>query len=377
MINKQIQRKIIVSLIASAVFVINFHYSNNKIDLSIGRKLEVKNSGNTVFSNVDDIMQKINIKPYEVWDRSRIQFPCVPDDSPENQGIFYVKVPKTSSSTLAHVTNRIAAKEAKRQNFQTRVCKTHEPMVHASATKLNSSQRDKDKSFLWTVVRHPNDRAVSHYGMQIMFGQVKPENKQFKEKLLVHGSFKANLQLSFMNTMNSKVSFLEDEEIPAYVQDILDNYNFVGIYERLHESLVVMSMLNGMNINDVVFYYRPTKNARCDSLEEPSWLTDEMKEVLQSSVWTKKQKGDFIMYYALNKKLDMTIDALGREKVQQKVADYDKLVYIGTDLSSRIRNTAGCGVLFPTIYSDMDELKNFDELSHKEKVFVLDTLDKS
>ena len=80
------------------------------------------------------------------------------------------------------------------------------------------------------------------------------------------------------------------------------------------------------------------------------------------------------MYKALNIKLDMTIDALGRENVEKKLEDFEKLLYLGTDLSSRIRNKTGCGVLFPSIYGDITDLKNFDALSRQEQDFVLSTL---
>ena len=82
------------------------------------------------------------------------------------------------------------------------------------------------------------------------------------------------------------------------------------------------------------------------------------------------------MYKALNKKLDMTIDALGRENVQKKLSDFNKLLYLGTDLSSKIRGKTGCGVLFPTIYGDITDLKNFNDLSQTERDFVLSTLAK-
>ena len=81
------------------------------------------------------------------------------------------------------------------------------------------------------------------------------------------------------------------------------------------------------------------------------------------------------MYKALNQKLDMTIDALGREKVHEKLADFEKLLYLGTGLSSKIRKQTGCGVLFPSIYGDIADLKNFDELAEEEQAFVKGTLD--
>ena len=81
------------------------------------------------------------------------------------------------------------------------------------------------------------------------------------------------------------------------------------------------------------------------------------------------------MYKALNKKLDMTIDSLGRDKVLKKLGDFEKLLYIGTDLSSKIRGKTGCGVLCPSIYGNIDELKNFNDLSNEEQEFVKGTLE--
>ena len=72
----------------------------------------------------------------------------------------------------------------------------------------------------------------------------------------------------------------------------------------------------------------------------------------------------------------MTINQLGRERVHQKVADFEKLLYLGTELSSQIKHQTGCGVLFPTIYGDINELKNFSELTEEEQMFVMSTLDK-
>jgi len=57
----------------------------------------------------------------------------------------------------------------------------------------------------------------------------------------------------------------------------------ISIVKRLHESLVVMIILTGMNINDVIFNYKLNHNARCDSLEEPPWLNDGMRLYLKSA----------------------------------------------------------------------------------------------
>lgn len=333
----------------------------------------------TKYIEVEELGKEIKIEPFPIWDRRKEPFPCVDESSPETQGIFYVKVPKTSSSTLAGVTTRIAAKEAKRHGgfdiANGKYCKTHDPMVHASAYALKCGSRDRKKSFLWTIMREPNARAVSHYGMRLAFGDVKLNDKEFRANLKGNNSFRTNTQLSFMTTKRI-TGTPEDSELPMYVQDVLDEYDFVGIYERLHESLVVMSMLMGANINDVIFNYRPLHNARCGALEEPSWLTDGNRHYLQSIEWTRRQKGDFLLYDAVNKKLDATIDMLGRDIVKTNLDTFEKLLYVGTDLSSRIRRKPGCGVLFSKPYGDIDELKTFIELSDAEKRFVLEHVER-
>lgn len=194
--NKVIGVSILVALLFVAT-IINFTPDN----APTRRKLTVENTNERVFANEEEMMNQLVIKPYEVLGR----LPCVPEDSPNNQGIFYIKVPKTSSSTLAHVTSRMAAKESSREGYPTdQLCKTHDPMIHSSASNLKTADRDKEKSFLWTVVRHPNDRAVSHFGMRLSFGNVINNQRVFRENLVQNSSFKTNIQLAFMSTKKIK-----------------------------------------------------------------------------------------------------------------------------------------------------------------------------
>ena len=86
-----------VSIVLALVFVATTINVTVNDKASSRRKLTVESTHEKVFMNEDEIMNQLVIKPYEVLGH----LPCVPEDSPENQGIFYIKVPKTSSSTLA------------------------------------------------------------------------------------------------------------------------------------------------------------------------------------------------------------------------------------------------------------------------------------
>lgn len=327
----------------------------------------------TIFGSEGEINQEvegkasektINVKAYEVWDRN-VPFPCVSENRPYTEGIFYIKVPKTASSTLARITTRFSAREAKRQGFDYGVfCKTYNPMKHSSASSLKVADRDKSKSFLWTVLREPNNRAISHYGMRLTFGKVKSTDGNFISDLKKNNAFRSNTQLEFVApSMN--------ENLVDTIQNVLEEYNFIGVYERLDESLVVLSMIMGMDINDVLNSYRPSTNTRCGSLvENPKWLTQGMSEYLESDEWKEKQSGDFMLYRAANEALDATIQILGPEQVKKNLAQFRRLVRIGTDLSRDLRKENGCGVIFATPYSDIDELKNFASLRLRDQNFV-------
>ena len=52
----------------------------------------------------------------------------------------------------------------------------------------------------------------------------------------------------------------------------------------------------------------------------------------------------------LNKKLDMTIELLGRDNACKKIGDFDILLFLGVDLSSRTRKNTGHNTLFPSFF---------------------------
>jgi len=342
----------------------------------------------------------LNIKAFKSWDRDIIRFPCLLDckskgsgitsltasrttknsashlciEDNSNEGIFYVKVPKTSSSTLGHITTRFSMREARRQGFENSTyCEVHNPMIHAYAIEYRVADRNKLRSFLWTAVRNPTNRAVSHYGMLVKFGEETNDDKHFISRMRSGFNYRGDFQLRYLATKKLNIKHTYEEYIDI-IQNILDEYNFIGLYERLNESLVVLSMIMGMSITDVLYDFRPSHITRCDSLSsDPSWLTSGMREYLETE-WNQEAKADFLLYNAVNKALDATIEKLGRRKVELKVANFERLMRIGTDLSNKIvtmlgRKT-GCGIKFPRPDSDIDELDFFDRIEIRNQRFV-------
>jgi hypothetical protein len=79
------------------------------------------------------------------------------------EGLMYVKVPKTASSTLAGVNARIAMRQAKRlygnNSTSTTTCTHFEDHMIGAAHYYGN--RDPSRSFLWSSIRDPASRALS------------------------------------------------------------------------------------------------------------------------------------------------------------------------------------------------------------------------
>lgn len=318
------------------------------------------------------------VKPFESWNRSKHAFPCVSENSSETMGLYYIKIPKTSSWSLGQITNRIAAQEALRQGFENgKYCKTHDPLVEHPCIHMKCGARDKMKSFLWTIIRHPNERAISHYGMHIGFGNWTGSENEFINKLQTNIFFRPNTQIWWMASENIEAPKNKEKDIIINVKDVLEQYNFIGLFERLHESIVVLSMLIGVNIHDVLLKFRPSSvlSRGCtyaSTWKQASWLTPNMTSYMKTPQWRKKQEGDFMLYDMVSKKLDRTIELLGKEKVRKNLEIYNRLMFIGSDLSSKAYRK-GCGVIFDTPYSNIDDLKNFKQLPEDDVQFVLNS----
>jgi len=322
-------------------------------------------------------VNSLGVRAFNAWNRTNLQFPCVPESSPDTEGIFYIKIPKTSSSSLGKITARIAGREAKRQGLQwSEACKVYDPyLLHQSAYNLNCKNRNKSKSFLWTVIRSPSSRAISHYNMILNHGKVDTQFGTFKNTLEKdRDRFCASKQLGFMHPNYEHEIFQGEQDYPAHVKYVMGEYNFIGIYERLYESLVVLSLLIGAGVSDFLFDWLPTEHSRCGVLSDPEWVTPEMKGFVESSQWREMQEGDFLLYDVVNRSLDLTIEKLGKDVVARELQKFLRLISIGTQAGNKIAGEPGCGVPGinhrQTPYADIDELNWFTTLSLEDQQFV-------
>lgn len=256
------------------------------------------------------------------WDQQSVQ------QTPTQQGFLFVKPYKCASSTVAGVQIRVAHHVAQRQvsSASSRMCQarfTHGPQPFPAHTLY--SKRNPAVSFLWTILREPTARAVSGF-FHFRVSKRHDSVANFQRSLL-----RPDPQAKrdyYLQTLHLDQEFDRRVHDPLQVaQDILQEYNFIGITERLDESLVVLMLLLQLPMSDILYVpakqsgesYDSNGNYRKCSFLEPSVLTPQMQEFLESDEWYNEVKNDLMLYQAANRSLDLTIEQLGRDRVQEQV----------------------------------------------------------
>jgi len=287
-------------------------------------------------------------RAFPVWDHP---FPCGHLESeqamrtraPATEGLFYVRLVEASSSICSSVTARIARNAARRQqqkeqsnhgsNNITRVCTTR--LVSQRARRF--SDRLPLKSFLWSVVREPVDRLVSKYNHFDRRDIRRTTTSNFQNFVLNnerqdYGYYFRSLNVDrYLNPYN--------KEHEAHTQEVLESYDFLGIAERMDESLVVLKFILNLEIEDLLYlsapkangttttrggsssnidYYENWKKEECRPILTPE-VTLEMKEWFHSEEFEAFIEADVLLYKAANASLDKTISEIGRERVEKTV----------------------------------------------------------
>jgi hypothetical protein len=280
-------------------------------------------------------------KVYQPWNYSAHPFPCFPGEdkwktpavvrSPSRQGFLFVRNMKTGSSTLGGITIRIARSMARKfPQIDTDLCKVR--FDHTPARLLEYGKRDHSKSYLFSFVRDPTKRAVSeffHFGVSRF--KREPTAQNFKDYLLSKW-FLNNYFLWDMTFRNFNGTAATWEDKKRTVDEIMADYNFIGITERMDESLVVMKILLNLEFNDILYLSAKGNGGFDDGAYKgichfivPSYVPPAMKEFFAGPVWNNFIDGDTLLYKAAERSLDLTIDAIGKDEVKRHVVEYRRL----------------------------------------------------
>ena len=325
-------------------------------------------------------------------------FPCYREDewrlkqnTPATEGLLFVREMKVASSTMAGVLLRIAKRKGREQFKEEKMkngdkyCKVR--IEHGSAQKFHYNKRNKNKSFLVSFLREPTKRAISHFFyFDVSWHQLTATDKNFKRSaqqsinyymndLAMTPSVEDALKAAKQNNNNNQTSAYD-----TIVQSVIDEYDFIGITDRMDESLVVLQMLLDLELTDILYmsakgvgqfiHVPDDKGGRCHH-QVPSFLTPAMKDYFASEYWRTSIAPDYALYKAAWASLDRTIDRLGRDTFERqlskfrdllgKAQEYCKSRYVDTcDEQGELRtNVTRCLILHLGCTNDcLDEFSN-------------------
>jgi hypothetical protein len=255
-------------------------------------------------------------------------------------GIYYIKVFKTASSTVSHIVKYFTNKHGQ--------CEEHSNHAPAHTfSKLQHYQPNQPRSFLFTFIREPTKRAVSDFFYrkvtqnkeEINLSNFKNGCCRSKQKL----NGQAGFQLAYIST---------EERLPEYifwnstypdmvqnphmlldrVKNVFDSYDFIGVSERLNESLVALSFILNLSLSEIAYVsYRQSGSyleiqKKCVKIVKPH-LTMEVEEYLDTDEWKAVTAGDSLLHRTAMEALDRTIDnVIGRDLFKKRLSEYEVLL---------------------------------------------------
>lgn len=281
---------------------------------------------------------------------------------------IFIKIQKCGSSTNGGVARAIAAHRnlggVHEGNVSSVACRVPEDegcMVHANHGKASlfrkcrleqrtpstgtqaregdvhrevasASTRVRQNSLLWTTIRDPRTRALSHYYQANI--QTKDAKKPSEEEIIdwiaqVPGTFMFDYMgglsvtpdscqgtrttqegLSHDTADNQWANLSDDWDrgfVECKVNHLLDSYDFVGLIERQDESLVAMKLLFKLDFRDI---FKMSSKIRKDGKK----LAADPQTMLQSYLdqeFFSKAYVDRVLHEMANARLDATIAHYG------------------------------------------------------------------
>jgi hypothetical protein len=259
---------------------------------------------------------------------------CVPPRPRKNvvNGLVYVKVPKTASSTSAGVTLQISRNIGRKMLGSGKSCSnSHE---HGAMFRNR-----KPPYLLWTTIRHPAKRAISSF---FYHGVTRHDEKTSSENMLKLLRRSKNFQLKYISTEkipSNKTHLLAVQGDPLELIriNVFEHYHFIAITERMDESLVVMKMLWGLSDRDIIVMSTKRSGGydnyrgKCVTIH-PSFTTPQVDDYIRTNF--TKDNHDYLLYAAVNESLDLTIAALGKLRFAEELERYLGLKKIADDACS-------------------------------------------
>lgn len=269
------------------------------------------------------------------------------------KGLFYVKMPKAASSTLAGIVQRISRSSSAvaptrgPHSSKNLPCTSHQGHFGNSVRPYSNRHSD---SFLFSSVRNPAKRALSRVFFSHVFAH-RASDKSILRALNLGteqaGSVsdgQGGFQLRYMalqeiapwSAWNASHSehVVDRPRVEEAVRNVLRDYNFIVVVERMEESLVALQLLLGVDAGDILVtsskisggYTLSSSKGRHKCVKMAKAIPfPAVDEFLHSNEWYAKNYGDYLLHAAANQSLDLTIQALGVDRFQKALAEYRRL----------------------------------------------------
>jgi hypothetical protein len=240
---------------------------------------------------------------------------------------------------------------------------------HEFANYKNHGQRGSP-SLLWTIVRKPAERDLSEvYFQYVSRKNVKPtddhvirilegiKNRQIRhlapswasvrrlDEVLAKDRHPKEGNTTFSNSRTSQTS--QADVANVIKNDIIGYYDFIGVSDRMDESLAVMKLLWDLETTDLIVLSTKSQHEgssltlggyddgstrdpktgglRCVPIQETK-VTSTVAEYLQTK--HADHNADYFLYDAAVQSLDRTIHELGSNRVAAVVEELRKLQYL-------------------------------------------------
>ena len=184
------------------------------------------------------------------------------------------------------------------------------------------------QSFKWAFVREPSERAQAEFlRVACAQGKVQPFIKSFQAYALNENHLNQYLLNKLDPTFDDNRTLFEHS-----VVHILEEYHFVGIAERMDESLVVLKLLMDLEWRDIL--YLPTNDIfAVNGTTNCVFQIPMFQKIffLKDKPWKQKVVGDELLYQVLGQSLDLTIDNLGQERVKKHLQYFKELLHLAQE----------------------------------------------
>ena len=198
--------------------------------------------------------------------------------------------------------------------------------------------------FLWTVIRHPVSRLISDFFFfEVSRGLKTPSPRA----VMAFADQFVNYQLSYITHLkshgnrtrynllggryaNTTTNTTKDDIVSMVQQDVMNAYHFIAVAERMEESMVVLQLLFQLDPIDMIVLSSKQAggfddgriNNTCFRIQKPVHFPDVDAYLNQEF---QVDNYDFFLHAVVNRSLDLTIDALGRDLVEQQVQRHKAL----------------------------------------------------